>query len=98
MVIKFDQTPLKIAPCEKSTLAKNKSSFVTITATTYKKSVTGTFSTLLSGKCLPIELIYGEPKGLEGFFLTVKEKHFPSRLKAAKFKDKTIVPYMIRRF
>ena len=102
LIINFDQTPLKLVPCGKSTLAKKNSNCVTISGASDKRSITGTFSITLDGSFLPMQLIYGgkTEKSLprfcfpDSFSLSVNKKHFSNRIEAAKFLEEIIVPFV----
>lgn len=74
LVINFDQTPLKIVQCSNSTLAKKNSKTVTIFGASDKRSITGTFSVTLSGKFLPMQLIYGGKNSAK--FATISIPHW----------------------
>ena len=102
LVINFDQTPLKIVQCSNSTLAKKNSKTVTIFGASDKRSITGTFSVTLSGKFLPMQLIYGGKTQQSlpryqfpaGFSLIVNEKHFSNTNESVKLLKEIIVPYV----
>ena len=65
----LDQTPLKYMPAMNHTMEKQNSKSVSITESSDKRSITGTFTITLSGHFLPMQLIYGgkqskDPLGL----------------------------------
>ena len=53
LVVNFDQTPSKLVPVGRSTLAKRNSTNVTIAGSSDKRTITATFSVSLSGSFLP---------------------------------------------
>ena len=59
LVVNFDQTPSKLVPVGRSTLAKRNSTNVTIAGSSEKKRITATFAVSLSGDFLPPQFIYG---------------------------------------
>ena len=59
LVVNFDQTPSKLVPVGRSTLAKRNSTNVTIAGSSDKRTITATFAVSLSGNFLPPQLIYG---------------------------------------
>ena len=59
LVINFDQTPCKMVPVGRLTMAKRNSERVVIAGSVDKRSFTGTFAVTLAGALLPIQLIYG---------------------------------------
>ena len=59
LVVNFDQTPSKLVPVGRSTLAKRNSTNVTITGSSDKRTIAATFAVSLSGDSLPLQLIYG---------------------------------------
>lgn len=102
LIINFDQTPLKMVQCGNSTLAKKNSKAVTIVGADDKRSITATFSVTLSGKFLPMQLIYGGKtlqslpryKFPEDFSLSVNRKHFSNTTESIKLLNEVIVPYV----
>ena len=60
LIISFHQTPLKMVQCGSSTLAKKDNKAVPIVGADNKRFIAATFSITLSGKFLPIQLIYGK--------------------------------------
>ena len=59
LVVNFDQTPSKLVPVGRSTLAKRNSANVTIAGSSEKRTITATFAVSLPGNFLPPQLIYG---------------------------------------
>lgn len=59
LIINLDQTPSKIIPGRKFTMAAKGSSNVTIAGCNDKRTITATFAVTLSGEFLPMQLIYG---------------------------------------
>ena len=102
LVINLDQTPLKIVQCSNTTLAKKNSKNVTIVGSSDKRSITATFSITLSGKFLPMQLIYGGKTQQSlpryqfpsGFSLSVNEKHFSNTTESIKLLKEIIIPYV----
>ena len=84
LILKLDQTPLKYIPVGRQSLAKKGSKSVSIVGSTDKRSITGTIIITLSGKFLPMQLIYGGKtnqslsrfKFPESFSLSANQKHF----------------------
>ena len=59
LIMNLDQTPLKYIPAMDHTMAKQNSKSVSISGSSDKHSITGTFTITLNGHFLPIQLIYG---------------------------------------
>ena len=59
LVLNLDQTPSKLVPGTKSTLAKKGSKNVPIVGMSDKRMIIATFTTTLDGEFLPMQLIYG---------------------------------------
>ena len=59
LVVNFDQTPSKLVPVGRSTLAKRNSTNVTIAGSSDQRTITATFAVSLSENFLPPQLIYG---------------------------------------
>ena len=61
---------------------------------------------LPSGKCLPVQLIYGGKTGQslprykfpDSFFVSVNEKHYSNKKESLKFFKEVIIPYIKRCF
>lgn len=85
----FDQTPLKLVPCVKNTLAKKNSNLVP--GASDKLSITSTFAITVTGNFLPSATNLWKKKTLlrysflEIFALSVNQEHFSNRKEAAKF-------------
>ena len=59
LIMILDQTSLKYIPAMNHTMAKQNSKSVSISGSSDKHSITGTFTITLNGHFLPIQLIYG---------------------------------------
>ena len=59
LVLNIDQTPSKLAPASRHTMAEKSSKLVSITGSSYKQAITATFGITLSNEFLPMQLIYG---------------------------------------
>ena len=59
LVINLDQTPSRMVPYSKQTMARKGCSNVTIVGANDKRNITATFAISLSGEFLPMQLIYG---------------------------------------
>ena len=59
LIMNLDQTPLKYIPAMNHTMAKQNSKSVSISGSSDKHSITGTFTITLNGHFLPMQLIYG---------------------------------------
>ena len=102
LILNLDQTPLKYAPVGNMTMAKKGSASVTIEGSEDKRMITGTFAVTLSGRFLPIQLIYGGktnqsiPKVSfpKGFSLSANPKHFSNTAESVKFFEEIILPYV----
>ena len=97
LIIKFDQTPLKLVQCGNSTRAKKNNSNVTIVGALGKRPITATFTITLSGEFLMMQLVptqslqsYQFPVA---FSLSMNEKHFSNSKESVKFLNEIIVPY-----
>ena len=58
LIINIDQTPLPFVLISKYTMDKTNEKFVPISDSAVYYQITGTFSVTVSGKFLPIQLIY----------------------------------------
>ena len=84
LVMNIDQTPSKLAPASRHTLAEKNSKHVSIAGSSYKQAITATFGVTLSNDFLPMQLIYGGkteqsfPKFNfpDSFSLSANPKHF----------------------
>ena len=102
LVINLDQTPLKYIPSARQTLAKKGVKSVSITGSTDKRSITGTFLITLEGNFLPMQLIYGgkAEKSLprfnfpESFSLSANPKHFSNTAESIKVIEEVVIPYI----
>ena len=59
LILNLDQTPLKYILVGRQSLTKKGSKSVLIAGSADKRNITGTFIITLSGKFLPMQLIYG---------------------------------------
>ena len=59
LVMNIDQTPSKLAPASRHTLAEKNSKHVSIAGSSYKQAITATFGITMSNDFLPMQLIYG---------------------------------------
>ena len=59
LVLNFDQTPSKYVPVSTTTLGKRNSKQVSIKRSDDKRSITATLASILDGKFLGMQLIYG---------------------------------------
>ena len=102
LILNLDQTPLKYIPVGRQSLAKKGSKSVSIAGSTDKRSITGTFIITLSGKFLPMQLIYGGKtkqslprfKFPESFSVSANLKHFSNNPESLKVIEETILPYV----
>lgn len=102
LIINFDQTPSKYVPVSPTTMAKNGSSTVPISGVHDKRSITATFTITLSGKFLPMQLIYSGKTNQsllkiefpKEFSLSVNEKHYSNEQESLKLLSKIVTPYI----
>ena len=100
-IVNVDQTPLKMVPVGRTTLAAVNTKSVPISGSSDKRTITGTFSQTLNGKFLSPQLIYkgktdrSIPKirWPEGFSLSANKTHFSNTVESLKFIDEILVPY-----
>ena len=100
MIINIDQTLTKYVPVSRSTLANKNSKAVALKGSCDKRSITATFSITISGKILPIKLIYGgkTTKSLprfkfpNDFSLSVNKTHYSNEKEACKLIEEILVP------
>ena len=105
LVVNFDQTPSKLVPVGRSTLAKRNSTNVTIAGSSDKRTITATFAVSLSGNFLPPQLIYGGkttqslPKYEfpKSFSLSVNPTHYSNSQESIKFIKEILVPYFTKK-
>ena len=102
LILNLDQTPLKYVPVSNETMALKGSTSVTIEGSNDKRMITGTFAITLSGRFLPIQLIYGGkttqsiPKVAfpKEFSLSANPTHFSNTEESLKFLSEIIIPYI----
>lgn len=93
LIINIDQTPLPFVLISKYTMDKTNEKFVPITDSADYCQITGTFSVTVSGKFLPIQLIYQGKKFPEEFHVTHTENHRSNETKAIELVNHIIIPY-----
>ena len=102
MIINVDQTPSKFVPgCDKA-LAKKSCKSVPVTRSADKRMTTSTFSIILTGKFLPVQLIYGGKTSKtipavsfpSDFVINVNEKHYSNKREALNMLENVIIPYV----
>ena len=102
LIINAYQTLSKYVPVGRSTLAEKNIKDVPISGSADKRSITATFAETLDGSFLPFQLIY---KGkttqslqkidfLDGFSLSVNEKHFSNTQESIKFLKEIFIPFV----
>lgn len=104
LIINIDQTPSKLAPASRHTLAEKNSKHVSITGSSYKQAITATFGVTFTNDFLPMQLIYaGKTKQSypkfkfpESFSLSANPKHFSNTEESLKLLDEIIIPYVKR--
>ena len=102
LILNLDQTPLKYIPVGRQSLPKKGSKSVLIAGSADKRNITGTFIITLSGKFLPMQLIYGGKtkeslprfKFPESFSLSANPKHFSNKAESLKVIEEIILPYV----
>ena len=102
LILNLDQAPMKYKPVGRQSLAKKGSKSVSVAGSTNKRSITGTFIITLSGKFLPVQLIYGGNtrqslprfKFLESFSLSANPKHFSNKAESLKVIEEIICLYL----
>ena len=102
LVMNLDQTPLKFV--SHHTMAKKGTKSVSITGSSDKRGITGTFVITRNGDFLLLQLIYGGKtrqslprfKFPESFSLSVNPKHFSNTEESIKIIEEIVVPYVNR--
>ena len=92
LVLNFDQTPSKYVPVSTTTLAKRNSKQVSIKRSDDKMSITATFTSILDGKFLGMQLIYvGKTNQSLPFYqlpkkisFSVNKKHYSNEKESIK--------------
>ena len=101
LMLNIDQTPSKLVPSSRHTLAKENSKHVSIAGSSYQQAITATFGITFSNEFLPMQLIYGGktqqsfPKFdfPDSFSLSANPKHFSNTEESIKLLDDIIIPY-----
>ena len=101
MVLNINQTPLKCVPWGKTTMAEKSSSTVPINGVSDKPMITATFTILLDGKFVPIQLIYAgktersipKIKIPKSFSLSANPTHFSNEIESLKLMKEIVIPY-----
>ena len=105
LVVNFDQTPSRLVPVGRSTLAKRNSTNVAIAGLSDQRTITATFAVSVSGSFLPPQLIYGGkatqslPKYEfpKSFSLSVNPTHYSNSQKSMRFIEEILVPYFTKK-
>ena len=101
MIINLHQTPSKFVPGCNKTLAKMGCKSVPIAGSTDKRMITATFSVTLSGKCLPVQLIYGgktkksiPPVSFTSDFLITAKENYSKERETLNMLENVIITYV----
>ena len=102
MIINLDQTPSKFVSCCNKTLTKKGCKSVPIVGSTDKRMISETFSITLTGKLLPIQLIYGGKTNKSipavsfssDFVISANEKHYSNEREVLNMLKNVIIPYV----
>ena len=102
LVLNLDQMPSKYIPVLNKTMAPKGSKTVRIKGSTEKRMITATFTTILDGHFLPVQLIYGgkTSKSLprvnfpKSFSLSANPKHYSNEQESIKVLEEIIIPYV----
>ena len=102
LVINLDQTPLSYVSPGKYTFSFKGAKNVPIRGVDDKRQITGTFAVTLTGKFLPMQLIYnGKTKRSlpkfkfpNSFSVVFTENHWSNTDKSVEFFEKIIFPYL----
>ena len=102
LVLNLDQMPSKYIPVLNKTMAPKGSKTVRIKGSTEKRMITATFTTILDGHFLPVQLIYGgkTSKSLprvnfpKSFSLSANPKHYSNEQESIKVLEEIIIPYI----
>lgn len=106
LVLNSDQTPSSYVSVGKSTMAVKGSTTVPIEGLTDKWNITLNFVISLSGKFLPIQIIYsGKTTACQhcgvtfprGFSVTQNPKHWSNEQETLKLIDEIIKPYIVKK-
>ena len=100
LIINFHQTPSKCVQVLSTIMDQKGESSVPIADISDKRNVTATFSITLDKKFLPMQLIYQvktsqslpKVKFMDGFSLSVNERHYSNENEALKFIEEIILP------
>ena len=104
LVLNLDQTPSKYIPVFNKMLAPKGSKTVLIKGSTDKRMITATFTIILDGSFLPIQLAYGgktkkslpRVKFPSSFSLSVNPKHYSNEQESIKVLNEIIIPYVTK--
>ena len=102
LIINIDQTPLPFVLISKYTMNKKGESNVPILGTSDYRQITGTFAITLSGKFLPMQLIYQgttdrchpKYKFPDDFHITHTSNHWANEGTSIDLLNKVILPYV----
>ena len=102
LIFNLDQTLMKCITVGRQNVAKKGSKLVSISGSSDKRSIRGTFIITLSGKFFPMQLIYGGNtrqslprfKFPESFSLSANPKHFSNKAESLKVIEEIIFPYV----
>lgn len=105
LIINSDQTPSSYVSVGKQTMNAKGEKSVSIEGLSDKRNITLTFSVTLSGKFLPMQIIYGgktnrsQPRGFvfpKGFCVSQNPKHWSNEEETLKLVNEIINPYIIQ--
>lgn len=102
LIINIDQTPLPFVLISKHTMNKTNEKFVPISDSADYRQITGTFSITVSGRFLPMQLIYHGKTALchakfnfpKEFNVTHSENHWSNEDKAIELVNHILIPYV----
>ena len=102
LIIKLEETGIKLVPVENSTMAPEGSRRVEIAGLGDKRQITATFVITLSGAFLPMQLLYqGKTDSCrakftfsDGFHIHHSPNHWANEETVELFYEKVIVPYV----
>ena len=102
LVLNLDYTNSKYVSLGKTTMAEKGSNSVPISGLSDKRSMTTTFTLILNGKFLLMQLIYGGKTNQNlakfefhvGFSLSANPKHYSNTAESIKLIKEIIIPYI----